>query len=102
MKLDDIGHAVETKRGRLERECAGGAEIAARFAAGLVGTVVEDAALGGEGVFGPLTLDVDKRALAGAKREMLECREREGVVGSRHGSGAGRNRTVSACRVGSR
>lgn len=47
VKLDDIGHAVETKRGRLERQGAGGAEIAARFAAGLVGTVVEDAALGG-------------------------------------------------------
>ena len=102
VKLDDIGHAVKAEGGGLERECAGDAEVAARFAAGLVGAVVEDAALGGEGVFGPLALDVDERALTRAEGEVLERREREGVVGGGHGSGAGRNGKVSVCRVGSR
>ena len=84
VKLDDIGDAMEAESGGLEGEGAGGAEIAARFGAGFVRTVVEHAALGGEGIFGPLALDVDERALAGAEREVLQRRERKGIVGGGH------------------
>lgn len=95
MKLDDVGDTMEAEGGGLERQGAGGAEIAARFAAGLMRAIVEHAALGGESVFGPLALDVNERALARAKREMLERREREGIVVGGHRAG-GRPRSAVA------
>ena len=76
VKLHNVGDAVETERGGLQRQAAGNAEIAAAFAAGLVRLVVQNTAFGGETVLGPLLLDVNERALARAERDVLQRRER--------------------------
>jgi hypothetical protein len=80
VEFHNVGDAVETEHGGLQRQTAGDAEITAALTASLVRFVVQHTALRGEAVLGPLLLDVDERALARAEREVLQRRERDGKI----------------------
>lgn len=80
VKLDNVGDAVETECGGLQRQSAGEAKIAPFLAAALVRVLVQHPTFGGEAVLGPLPFDMDERALATAESEVLQGREREGSI----------------------
>lgn len=68
----------------MQAKPAGNAEAGARFRAGLVGAVVELAALGGEAVLRPDLLEMDEGPLALAEDEVLEAGEGEEIVFVKH------------------
>ena len=80
VKLDNVGDAVQPERHGLERQPRATRRSPRVSLPASCACVVQHAALGGETVFGPLLLDVDKRALARAEREVLQRGEREGGV----------------------
>ncbi len=79
-ELDDIGLAGEAEAEGAEAESAGDAEAGSGLGGAVVGAVVEDAALGGETVFGPGLLDMNEGPLPLAEGEVLEAGERQQVV----------------------
>jgi len=90
MELHDVGPADQTQTQRAQGQAPGDAEIGPRLVprAGLVDPAVEMGALHGQCVVGPLTLDVDERALALAEEQVLERRERQQRLFGIHQSGS--------------
>ena len=79
-ELDRVGLAGDAQPKIVERKAAHDDQGLAAFGAGFMDVLVEDAALGGEGVFLPLLLDMDERPLPLAERHVLEAGEGEEVV----------------------
>ena len=70
---------------RAYAEAAAGADAVADFGGFGVGVFVEEAAFGGEAVFGPLLFEVDEAPLALAEGEMLKGGEGEEIGFGEHG-----------------
>jgi len=88
VEFDDVALAGEAEDGGGDGQGTGDADTGTGFVWAVVGSLVQDLALGREAVLGPSLFQMDQGGLPGAKEKVLEGGEGEELVFGEHGEGS--------------